>query len=82
MVEKSDIAMAVDEQVHLLDRHTPYQESDHILTIVYNLLTGGESLTDIERPRGQEGLKKLLGAARIPDPTSSGGFLAQSRRTL
>ena len=77
VVEKLGIAEAIVEQVHLLDRHKPYQESDHVLSVVYNLLTGGESLIDIERLRGQQGVAKLLGAGRIPDPTTVGDFLAR-----
>jgi hypothetical protein len=77
LAEKLGVADVIDERVRLLKRHKPYQESDHILTIVYNLLTGGESLIDIQRLQGQAGLRKLLGAGSIPDPTTIGDFLAR-----
>ena len=39
---------AIDESLHLLKRHLPYHESDHVLNIAYNILTGGTCLDDIE----------------------------------
>jgi hypothetical protein len=75
--EKLGVADVIDERVRLLKRHRAYQDSDHILTLVYNLLTGGESLVDVKRLRGQEGLKKLLGAESIPDATTIGDYLAR-----
>src|SRR3954470_892398 len=32
----------IDENLHLLKRHLPYHESDHVLNIAYNLLAGGQ----------------------------------------
>lgn len=81
VAEKLGVADVIDERLRLLKRHKPYQESDHILTIVYNLLTGGESMMDIERLQGQEGLKKILGTASIPDPTTTGDFLARFKES-
>ena len=31
----------IDRDLHLLKRHLPYHESDHVLNIAYNLLAGG-----------------------------------------
>ena len=33
----------IDEDLHLLKRHLPYHESDHVLNIAYNLLAGGNA---------------------------------------
>lgn len=77
VVDRLGIAQAIDEWVQLLERHKPYHESDHVLSIVYNLLTGGESLVDIERLRAQQGVANLFGAEQIPDPTTVGDFLAR-----
>ena len=55
--------------------HAPYFESDHILNIAYNILSGGECLEDIERLRNNETYLNALGAERIPDPTTAGDFL-------
>ena len=32
----------IDTHVHVLKRHLPYHESDHVLNIALNLLAGGE----------------------------------------
>ena len=64
----------IDRDLHLLKRHLPYHESDHVLNIAYNLLTGGRRLEHIERRRHDEVYLDALGAERIPDPTTAGDF--------
>ena len=64
----------IDRRLHLLKQHKPYHESDHVLNIAYNTLTGGTCLDDIELRRGDEGYIDALGAERIPDPTTAGDF--------
>ena len=66
---------AVNEKLCLLKYHVPYWESDHVLNIAYNVLTGGTTLEDIERLRNDETYMNGLGAERIPDPTTAGDFL-------
>jgi len=55
--------------------HIPYWESDHVLNIAYNVLTGGTCLEDIERLHNGETYMNALEADRIPDPTTAGDFL-------
>ena len=62
------------EGLHLLKRHLPYFESDHVLNIAYNLLAGGSRLEHIEVRRNDEVYLDALGARRIPDPTTAGDF--------
>lgn len=64
----------VDEQVEVLKRHVPYHESDHVLSIAYNVLCGGQRLEDIELRREDEVYLDALGAEQIPDPTTAGDF--------
>jgi len=66
---------AINRNVVLLQAHVPYWESDHVLNIAYNVLTGGKCLEDIERLRNDEAYMNALGADRIPDPTTAGDFL-------
>jgi len=70
----SGLVDAINEQVHLLKRHLPYHESDHVLNIAYNTLSGGSCLDDIELRRNDEAYMDALGAERIPDPTTAGDF--------
>src|SRR5215831_1656051 len=63
---------AIDRNVEVLKRHLPYHESDHVLNIAYNALSGGTCLEDIELRRQDEVYLDSLGAQRIPDPTTAG----------
>ena len=64
----------IDRGLHLLKRHLPYFESDHVLNIAYNLLSGGRRLEHLEVRRNDEVYLDALGAQRIPDPTTAGDF--------
>lgn len=74
LVKNVGLVKSIDRDVHLLKRHLPYHESDHVLNIAYNALLGGERLEDIELRRNDEGFLDAIGAQRIPDPTTSGDF--------
>jgi len=64
----------IDAELHLLKRHLPYHESDHVLNLAYNILSGGTCLDDLELRRNDEVYLDALGAQRIPDPTTEGDF--------
>lgn len=64
----------IDAELHLLKRHLPYHESDHVLNVAYNILSGGTCLDDLELRRNNEVYLDALGAQRIPDPTTEGDF--------
>lgn len=74
MVKKLGLIEEIDQRVHVLKRHLPYHESDHVLNLAYNALLDGMRLEDIELRRNDEGFLDGLGAQRIPDPTTSGDF--------
>lgn len=74
MVDKLGLCQEIDSRLHLLKRHLPYHESDHVLNIAYNALLNGSRLQDIELRRNDEVFLDALGAQRIPDPTTSGDF--------
>jgi hypothetical protein len=65
----------IDERLQLFKRHLPYRESDHVLNMTYNLMTGGTCLEDLELRRQDLNYLDALGARRIPDPTTEGDFL-------
>jgi len=71
---RSGLIDALDRQLHLLKFHVPYHESDHVLNIAYNVLSGGTCLEDLELLRNDEQYLNALGAQRIPDPTTAGDF--------
>jgi len=75
LVQRLGLADAIDGELHLLKRHLPYFESDHVLSLAYNFLAGGKNLQDLELLRTNETYLDALGAQRIPDPTTAGDFL-------
>jgi hypothetical protein len=74
LARKLGLIEEIDRHLHLLKRHLPYHESDHVLNIAYNLLAGGSRLEHIEARRNDEVFLDALGADRIPDPTTAGDF--------
>jgi hypothetical protein len=74
LARQSGLIGALDQNLHLLKRHLPYHESDHVLNIAYNILCHGDCLEDLERLRNDEVYLDALGAQRIPDPTTAGDF--------
>jgi len=75
MVRSLGLPDAIDRTVHLLKVHRPYFESDHVLSIAYNVLCGGTCLEDIEILRNNVSYLNALGAHRVPDQTTAGDFL-------
>jgi hypothetical protein len=74
MVNKLKLRQEIDGRLHLLKKHLPYHESDHVLNLTYNALLEGVRLEDIDLRRNDEAFLDGLGAQRIPDPTTSGDF--------
>lgn len=64
----------IDKRVGVLKLHRPYHESDHVLSMAYNLLAGGTCIEDLEQRRCDEAFLDMLGVDRIPDPTTAGDF--------
>jgi Transposase DDE domain group 1 len=64
----------INRDLHLLKRHLPYHESDHVLNIAFNIVAGGERMEHLELRRNDEVYLNALGAKRIPDPTTAGDF--------
>lgn len=74
LARRVGLVKGIDRCVELLNSHVPYQESDHVLNIAFNILAGGRCLEDLELLRQDEGYLNALGAHRIPDPTTAGDF--------
>ena len=79
LARKTGLIRDIDENLHLLKRHLPYHESDHVLNIAYNLLAGGSRLEHLEVRRNDAVYHDALGAQRIPDPTTAGDFCRRFR---
>lgn len=78
-VRRFRVAQRVDESLVLFKRHAPYHESDHVLALAYTLYGDGTCLEDQSALQGSEAIRRLVGACRIPDPTTAGDFLRRFR---
>jgi hypothetical protein len=62
LVRMLKLGRAIKRRIRLLKVHVPYHESDHVLNIAYNVLTGGTCLEDLERLRQDDAYTRALGA--------------------
>jgi Transposase DDE domain group 1 len=74
LARSTGLVAAIDADLHVLKRHQPYHESDHVLNIAFNVLAGGRCLEHIELRRNDAVYLDALDAVRIPDPTTEGDF--------
>jgi hypothetical protein len=74
VARRTGLITDIDARLHLLKRHLPYHESDHVLNIAFNIVAGGHRLEHLELLRNDEVYLDGLGAQRIPDPTTAGDF--------
>jgi hypothetical protein len=79
VAHRTGLIAAIDHHLHLLKRHLPSFESDHVLNIALNLLAGGRRLEHLELRRNDEAYLDAIGAVRIPDPTTAGDFCRRFR---
>ena len=70
-----DLDRLINSRVGLIKCPVPYHDSDHVLTHAYNLYVGGRHIEDIQHLQHSDASKRLLGACRIPDPTTAGDYL-------
>jgi hypothetical protein len=65
----------LDEELTVKARARGYSEGQAIGGLVYNLILGGEHLSDLEVLRGDRGTQELLETGAILAPTTAGEFL-------
>jgi hypothetical protein len=74
MVESIGLAESINRFAKVFKAWRPYSESDHVLNLAYNILAGGRSIEDLEHLRNDDAYLDMLGAQRVPDPTTAGDF--------
>jgi hypothetical protein len=80
-MRRFEVAKRLDGALILFKRHAPYHESDHVLALAYTLYADGRCLEDQAVLQGSEAVRRLVGACRIPDPTTAGDFLRRFKTT-
>ena len=81
LAQRTGLIRDIDSKVHVLKRHLPYHESDHVLNIAFNIVAGGKRIEHIELRRNDEVYLNAVGAERIPDPTTAGDFCRRFRES-
>lgn len=74
MVRQIGLAESINRKCPIFKLHMPYTEADHVLNMAFNLFAGGTCLEHLELRRNDDSYLNLLGAQRIPDPTTAGDF--------
>ncbi len=80
LVKQLELAETIDQRVKVLERQLPYRESDHVLNLIYNVMTGGSCLQDVEARRRDPVYLDALGARKVPAPSTEGDFLRRFDR--
>ena len=65
----------LEEERRVKTRERGYGEGPAIGSLVYNLVLGGEPLSDLDVLRGDGGTQELLGVESVLAPTTAGEFL-------
>ena len=73
--QRLGVERVLDEELQVKTRERGYSEGQAIGGLVYNLILGGEHLSDLEVLRGDPGTQELLDAETILAPTTAGEFL-------
>ena len=74
LVRQVGLAESINGRCPIFKLHQPYTEADHVLNVAFNVFAGGTCLEHLELRRCDEAYLNLLGADRIPDPTTAGDF--------
>lgn len=69
------VPQVINEELSVKTRQRGYSEAEAVMGLVYNLVAGGDSLSDLEVLRGDPGTKALLGVEEIIAPTTAGEHL-------
>jgi hypothetical protein len=73
--QRLGVGRLLDEELRVKTRERGYGEGAAISGLVYNLILGGEHLSDLQVLRGDPGTQELLEAEAILAPTTAGEFL-------
>jgi hypothetical protein len=81
LLRRFKVAERIDRHVKVFRLHLPYHESDHVLAQALNLYVGGTCIEDVANLQHSEAARRIIGACRVPDPTTAGDFLRRLHET-
>jgi hypothetical protein len=73
--QRLGVARLLDEELRVKTRERGYGEGQAIGGLIYNLVLGGEPLSDLEVLRGDRGTQELMEVESVLAPTTAGEFL-------
>lgn len=73
--DRIGVADVIDSEVKVKQRDRGFSDSQAVLDLVWNLILGGDCLSDLNALRGDEGTINLLGVETIIAPTTAGEHL-------
>jgi Transposase DDE domain group 1 len=73
--QRLGVERLLEEELRVKTRERGYGEGPAIGSLVYNLVLGGEHLSDLEVLRGDAGTQELMGGESVLAPTTAGEFL-------
>jgi hypothetical protein len=74
-IDQLGVADLLDAEVHVKQRERGYSDAAAILGLAWNLILGGDGLSDLNVLRGDQGTLALLGLDALIAPTSAGEHL-------
>jgi hypothetical protein len=75
LIHQFKVREHLDRNVCVKKRERGFDESDHILSLAYNMIAGGSRLEDVNMLREDEETKEIIQQKAIPHPTTAGDFL-------
>jgi len=69
------VCATLEAELNVKKRQRGYSESEAVMGLVYNLIAGGDCLTDLEVLRGDPGTRELIGLPELMAPTTAGEHL-------
>jgi hypothetical protein len=73
--QRLGVAEVLEEELQVKTRERGYGEGEAIGSLVYNVVLGGEHLSDLEVLRGEAGTQELIEVESVLAPTTAGEFL-------
>lgn len=75
LMHKLKVRELLEQGIRVKKRECGFDESDHIVSMVYNLIGGGSCLEDLDALREDEETKEVIQQEHIPHSTTEGDFL-------
>ena len=77
--DRLKVNQLINEELEVKQRRRGYSEAEAVMALVYNLIAGGDCLSDLQVLRGDPGTLNLLGLPQVIAPQTAGEHLRKFR---